>query len=292
MIAMLNNDEREHGVGMSPVHEGRRQGLPRNLRPLRIRPVSDPRLSRSFEFGVAILESFSCEHEAFGIAELADIVGTSRSTAHRYAITLVALGYLEQDSKRRYCLSTHASGPGSAVIGAIRRQLRAGVALEELRDDIGYTVSMGVLDSTRVVYVYRLFGHRRGQYTVDLNLGVGANVPVYCTAVGKVLLASFSDAERREVLAGLDLIPHGPRSITVKSELVAELDRISVRAVVVSDEEFVGGARSIAALVPSSRGEHPVAIEVTVPSCAYTAHRLLKALGPRLKQTARLISGH
>ncbi|HXP99338.1 MAG TPA: helix-turn-helix domain-containing protein, partial [Solirubrobacteraceae bacterium] len=60
----------------------------------RIRPVPDPRLSRSLEFGVAILESFSGQRQELGIADLADIVGLSRSTTHRYATTLVALGYL------------------------------------------------------------------------------------------------------------------------------------------------------------------------------------------------------
>jgi IclR family pca regulon transcriptional regulator len=243
------------------------------------------------EYGIAILESFSREHQALGIAEMADIVGISRSTTHRYAITLVALGYLEQDDKRKYRLSTRAAGPGSAGIGAIRRAAPARVALEELRDEIGHTVSMGVLDGTRVIYVHRLFGHRPGQYAIDMDLGVGANVPVYCTALGKVLLASVSDAQRRELLAGLDLVPHGPHSITVKSKLAAELDRISTREVVVSDEELLRGSRSIAVLVPRPASEHPLAIEVTAPSSAYTVDRLLKDIGPRLKRTARLISG-
>lgn len=264
----------------------------RNPSPPRIRPVPDPRLSRSFEYGNAILESFSREHQALGIAELADIVGISRSTTHRYAITLVALGFLEQDSKRKYRLSTRAAGPGMAAIGRIREQVRAGVALEELRDVVGYTVSMGVLDGSRVIYVYRLFGHRPGQYVIDMDLGVGANVPMYCTALGKIMLASLSDPERREVLAGLDLVSCGPGSITAMSKLVWELDRISVREAVVSDEELVRGARSIAALVQRPLNEHPLAIEVTVPSTVYTADQLARAIGPHLKRTARLVAGH
>ena len=69
-----------------------------------------------------------------------------------------------------------------------------------------------------------------------------------------------------------------------------ELDRISVRGVVVSDEELVRGARSIAVLIPRARGEHPLAIDITVPSGAYTVARLVKQLGPRLKRAAGLIS--
>jgi IclR family pca regulon transcriptional regulator len=290
-IAMYEHDQNrqptsKRSAGKTPA-DGPSGGPPAP----RIRETPDPRLSRSLEYGIAILESFSGERQALGIADMADIVGISRSTTHRYAITLVALGYLEQDSKRRYRLATRAASPGSAAIGAIRRQVPARAALEELRDDIGHTVSMAVLDGARLIYVHRLLGHRAGQHAIDRDLGVGATVPVHCTALGKILLASLSDAERRELLASLELARHGPNSITDRKKLAAELDRISVRGPVVSDEEFVHGARSIAVLVPRPRSEHLLAIDVTVPSAAYTVERLLRDVGPRLKRAARLISG-
>jgi IclR family pca regulon transcriptional regulator len=257
----------------------------------RIRSTPDPRLSRSLEYGIAILESFSGRRQVLGIADLADIVGISRSTTHRYAMTLVTLGYLEQDPKRRYRLARDAAGPGAAAIGAIRRQVPARAMLQELRDETGYTVSMGVLDGARVIYVHRLLGHRLGQYEIDRDLGVGAHIPVYCTALGKILLVSLSDAERRELLASIELVRHGPGTITSSKKLTIELDRTSPREVVVSDEEHEPGARSIAALVPRPRSEYPLAIDITVPSDAYTVDRLVKSLGPRLKRVAKLISG-
>jgi IclR family transcriptional regulator, pca regulon regulatory protein len=257
----------------------------------RLRTAPDPRLSRSLEFGVAIVESFSGEHQTLGIADMADIVGISRSTTHRYATTLVALGYLEQDPGRKYRLAAHAAGPGTAAIGALRRLLPARAVLEELREQTGHTVSMGVLDGARVTYVHRLLGHRVGQHAIDGDLGPGAHVPLHCTALGKVLLASISDAERRELLAMLELAPHGPKSITQMSKLVAELDGIRPRVPVVSNEELVRGARSIAVLVSRPRGEHPLAIDVTVPSRAYSATRLVRDVGPRLKRAAKLLSG-
>jgi IclR family transcriptional regulator, pca regulon regulatory protein len=279
-----SSDRRSGGVG------GRRARVDAAARRPRIRSVPDPRLSRSLEYGVAMLESFSRERPALGIAEMAEIVGTSRSTAHRYAMTLVALGYLEQDSKRKYRLARRAGDTGAAAIGAIRRQVPARAVLEELRDQTGHTVSMGALEGGRVVFVHRLLGHRSGQYAVDRDLAVGANVPAHCTAIGKVLLASLSDADRRELLAGLRLERCGPRSITDRAKLIRELERIGSRAPLVSDEEHARGVRSIAVLIPRPRSERPLAIEVTVPASTYTVEQLLKGVGPRLKRAARLIS--
>jgi IclR family pca regulon transcriptional regulator len=268
----------------------RRASTPLPVKP-RIETTADPRRSRSLEYGIAILECYSGEHVALGIAQLAQIVGISRSTAHRYAMTLVALGYLEQDSKRRYRLANHAADPGRVAIDVLRGELAARAVLEELRDELGYTVSVGVLSGTRAIYLYRLFGHRRGQHAIDRNLESGASVPLYCTALGKVLLAALSNAERSELLAEVELVPQGPKAILDRRKLAAALERIGARDAVVCDEEHVEGARSVAVPVPRSRGQHPLAIEVTVPADVYSASRLLKEVGPRLKRAAKLISG-
>ena len=288
---MHENHEEKQGATKSRAPRARADAGSPSLPAPRIRAAPDPRLSRSLEYGIAILEAFSGERQALGISELADILGISRSTTHRYATTLVVLGQLEQDSKRRYRLARHATDTGAAAIGAIRRWVPARAVLQELREETGHTVSMGVLDGARVVYIHRLLGHRSGQYAIDQDLGVGANVPVYCTALGKILLASLSDAERRELLADIKLTRRGPHSIIEKKKLVAELDRISARGVLVSDEELVRGSRSIAVLVPRPRSERPLAIDVTVPTGTFTVDRLVKEVGPRVRRAARLISG-
>ena len=97
----MHEDDSKHSQGTSHVGKGK-QVAHADQAQTRILPVPDPRLSRSLEYGIAILECYSSERQELGIAELADIVGISRSTTHRYAITLMELGFLEQDAKRKY----------------------------------------------------------------------------------------------------------------------------------------------------------------------------------------------
>jgi DNA-binding MarR family transcriptional regulator len=52
----------------------------------------DPRYSHSLERGLAVWQ----------LAEIADKLGYARSTTHRYLLTLVALGQIEQTTGRRY----------------------------------------------------------------------------------------------------------------------------------------------------------------------------------------------
>ena len=71
-----------------------------------------PRPSQSLERCFAILNSFSAKRSKLGIADLADELSVHRSTAHRYVMALLALGYLEQDSSRKYRLASCMPIPG------------------------------------------------------------------------------------------------------------------------------------------------------------------------------------
>lgn len=245
----------------------------------------------SLQRGVGLLLCFSEERRLLGVAELSDLAGLSRPTTFRYVDTLVQLGYLEQGHARKYRLTPRAADPGSAIVRELRNaHPNAGTVLTDLRNALGYTVSMGALDGTRVLYVCRFFGHRRGQHLIDGELRVGAYVPAYCTALGKVLLASLPEAERRQRIAATHLVPQGPRSITTHGKLIAELHGIDPDVPTVSDEESSLDARSIAVLISRSDSAPPMAIEVTVPSTAHTAAGLLNEIGPALRRARNMIA--
>lgn len=65
----------------------------------------DPRLSRSLLRGLSILTCFGPDGDTRGIVEIAEELGMSPSTTHRYALTLVELGLLERcPTTRKYRL--------------------------------------------------------------------------------------------------------------------------------------------------------------------------------------------
>jgi DNA-binding IclR family transcriptional regulator len=251
---------------------------------------SRPQFSRSLEYGVQLLACFSAAQPAWQVSELADEVGLGRSTTHRYAKTLVALGYLEQDLQRRYRLARLAGGPGVAVIGTLRLESPAARAiLEDLREQTGHTVSMGALDGTHAIYLERLYAHGPSQFEADLQLGVGAHVPIHCTAIGKALLASLGEPEQRAVIASLTLEREGPNTITTKRALVEELTHFQVEGIAVCDEEQALGVRSIAAAVPHPGRSRPLAVSVTVPARFYTVEAMVAALGTHVMAAAERI---
>jgi IclR family pca regulon transcriptional regulator len=248
------------------------------------------RYSSSLQAGLAILTCFSAQKPVLGIANLAEELNMSRSTTHRYASTLVALGYLEQDHARRYRLAPRVADVGMSVLDSMSLRGKAREHLRELREQTGRTVSLAVLDGVEVRYVDRLRGWRRGQHAVDLDLGVGARLPAYCTAMGKVLLANLPDREREQRIGQLELTRRGPSTITTKRALRAELERVREEGVAVGDEELSPGVRTIAAPVVGPDGEVIAALGIPVPADAFSLEELRKVLGAPLIATAKRIS--
>lgn len=247
--------------------------------------------SQSLERGLAILSSFTPTRPLLGISELARTVELSRSTAHRYVATLAELGYLQQDpATRKYRLGPRVLDLGFSAINSMELREIAAPHLRELSDETGHTVNMAILDGVDIVYVERCRSARQGQREIDLNLHVGSRLPAYCTSLGKVLLAFLPEEERRALLARIELVRHGPNTLTGKTALSAELARIRASGIAVNNEELAYGLRSIAVPVRSQSGDAVAAINLAVHRSMMSLEDLVVRLSPALERTAAEVS--
>jgi IclR family transcriptional regulator, pca regulon regulatory protein len=225
-----------------------------------------------------------------GIAEIAEELGISRSTTHRYVVTLFALGYLEQDSSRRYRLGLRVTDLGMSALNATSLRERAHPCLDELRRETSYPVSIAVLNGAEIVYVDRAPSFRPEHAAIDLGLDTGSRLPAHCTAMGKVLLANLPEREQSELLATMKLTRCGPNTIVSKNALRVELEQIREEGFAVDDEELAEGLHAIAVPVRSVSREVAAAVGLSAPTSTVSLEDLVDALGPHLISTADRIS--
>lgn len=255
-------------------------------------PENPGRFSSSLCAGLAMLSCFTPEHPVRGIADMAAALNLGRSTTHRYATTLVTLGFLEQGPSRKYRLAARVSDFGLALLDSMAIRGVARDHLRDLRAHTGRTVGLAMLDGAEVTYIDRWQGSRRGQYAIDLGVGVGTRLPAHCSAAGKALLARLPAAEQRELLGELRLVKRGPATIATKTALRAELDRIAATdgGLAVEDEELIAGRCAIAAPILDGDGRPVAAIELAAPTDAFTPEQLVEQIGPRVLAAARRVT--
>jgi IclR family pca regulon transcriptional regulator len=249
--------------------------------------LREPRYSQSLERGLAVLRSFTREHRVLGISELADELGMSRSTTHRYVLTLSALGYLEQQTSRKYRLSHRAADVGMSALRSNELYECARRCLEQLHKRTSCTSIVAVLDGSEIVCIGRVSASHCEKRKPSLAPGVGSRLPVHCTAMGKLLLAYAPEPKRRIIMSETNLTKHGPNAITSKRQLRQELEEISASGLAISDSEFAAELCAMAAPVPDQARNVIAAISIA----EYGSITALRKLKPHLVAAADGLSG-
>ena len=207
----------------------------------------DSASSQSLERGLAILGAFTPDCPTLGISELAQRLGLTRSTTHRYVATLAKLGYLDQDdATRKYRLGMRVLDLGYSVLGALGLREIAAPHLQRLTATTGHTSNLAIRDDTDVILIDRIRGRPGRYHHLEFSLHVGSRIPSYCSATGKALLAFLPQPDLSELLERIELLPRGPRTVTGRAALTAELSQTLRTGIAVNDEELESGLRSIA----------------------------------------------
>ncbi len=251
--------------------------------------LRESRYSQSLDWGLQILACFTPEQPVLGIAEIAGALGMSTSTTHRYVSTLERLGYVVHGRQRKYRLTLAVTKLGLSALSGTSLGVHSRPFLEELRGQTGFSVYVGVLDGPEVLVVERVRGSRRGERLLDQGLQLGARRPAYCTAVGKLLLASLPKRALREQLAEVSFSKRGPNRVSDRRALRSELDRIRGVGLVVAEEEFAAGVYEIAAPLRSA-SEVVAGIGLEAHSSMVSFVELVGALGPHLLAAAGRLS--
>ncbi|WP_237215603.1 IclR family transcriptional regulator, partial [Falsiroseomonas oryziterrae] len=148
--------------------------------------------------GLEVLGCFGAEAPRLTPAELARMLGVTRSALFRTLYTLTELGFLQHDpATGRFALGPallrlgHGVLPGRDVVEVALPILR------QLRDATAWSAHLGALDGAEVVYLLRLPARPGARSLVR----VGSRLPAHATAMGRVLLAGLGEAELAERIA-------------------------------------------------------------------------------------------
>jgi IclR family KDG regulon transcriptional repressor len=107
------------------------------------------------------------------------------------------------------------------------------------------------------------------RHTIRMFSRVGRRIPLYCTAIGKVLLAFSRGEERESALKGVRQLAFTQKTLTTRAALYAELERIQQQGFALDDEEHEEGIHCIGAPVFDHTGAVVAAISASWPGFRY-----------------------
>jgi len=182
-----------------------------------------------------IIDHLSNSKEAQSLAVIAANTGLSSPTALKILGTLLLIGYVEKDGQaERFTL-------GSALIRHANNRLAnldiiktTEPYLRNLQAGLDETVHLGILDKDEVLYVNKLETQKA---IANINSRIGNTNHLYSSAMGKAMLAVFSEEELEAYLGRVELVADTPNTITDRAVLKEEIRNVRMAGFATDDEE-------------------------------------------------------
>jgi IclR family KDG regulon transcriptional repressor len=131
--------------------------------------------------------------------------------------------------------------------------------MRRLSEVTGQVSHLAIMDDTDVVYIEKFDLLQ----SLRLYSQIGKRIPVYCSALGKVLLSSKSNEIRNQILDSIELKPFTKNTIIDRKSLEHELNKTKQRGWAVDNEEHEPGVCCIAAPVFDFTGKAIAAISIS-----------------------------
>lgn len=182
-------------------------------------------------------------------SELAERTDLARSTVHNHLRCLIKAGYIIKEE------NTYHVGLQMYILGEYARTRKPGYLLakrytEELAMRTGLEVDFNVEEYGQLINVYGANGH-----TNDPDIELGSHFHLHNTAVGKAILAEYSDERVDGILDEYGLPATTDHTITDRSALRKEIKLTAERGYAINDQELFSGYKSLGKVVLQPDGK-------------------------------------
>ena len=170
---------------------------------------------KSLQKAMEVLECF-IQKQPLGVTEISEKLGLYKSNVHNILMTFTALGYLTQDDE------TGKFHLGVSVM-TLSRAFREGLDItrvavpfmREIANEAGELIYLTIPKDDSVIYLEGISPDHQRMVSKSV---AGEDCKMYCTAVGKAMLASMPKEEVEKCISG-KLEAYTENTITDKKSL-------------------------------------------------------------------------
>jgi DNA-binding IclR family transcriptional regulator len=173
---------------------------------------------------------------------------------------------IERTQASRFRLGLKLYELGNRAVEQIDLRARVRPFFQQLSTLVGETVHLSVLQKTSVVYLDKIERNRK----VCISSKIGTSNPVYCTAMGKAMLAFQPEEMVEQIIAKTRFARYTRKTLCSREMLLKYLERVRRRGYAIDDEEIEPGIRCIGAPIFDKNRRVIAAVSVSGPSSHIT----------------------
>jgi DNA-binding IclR family transcriptional regulator len=239
----------------------------------------------SLDRAVAVLEMLGESESALSLADVCQRLQLHKSTAHRSLMVLERSALIERTPENRYRLGLKLYELGNRAVEQVDLRTRVHPHFRRLAAQVGETVHLSVLQKTSIVYLDKVEPNRR----VCASSKTGASNPVYCTSMGKAMLAFQPPEAIEQIISKITFVRYTHKTLTSGEALLKALDRVRRRGYAIDDQEIEIGVRCVGAPIFGQNRQAIAAVSVSGPASRITS-RTMPEIAEHLLRCCREIS--
>lgn len=241
---------------------------------------------QSVDRALQVLELLRENPRGLGVTEISIALKVAKSTAHRLLMSLEEHKYVQKFGKEStYRLGLKFIEMNYIVTKNLDVVELARPFIETLSAETGEIVHLVMLDGQEIVYIDKV----ENSSTIRIYSQVGRRAPLFCTAVGKAILAHLNENEAKQMISKIKFKRFTDYTLTSVESLENELVSIKTNAYSYDNEEHEMGIRCVGAPIFDHNGRPQYALSVTGP-LDRMSDKILDHHIPLLKETVNKIS--
>jgi DNA-binding IclR family transcriptional regulator len=214
------------------------------------------------------------ENGEMGLMEISAALDLHKSTVHRLLMSLVYMGYAKQDeTTQKYMLSYKIVNMAGKILDRMDILQVAKPYLERLSDLSGEAVHLVQREGNHILYIYKI---EAKVGTIRMVSHVGMIHPMYCSGVGKAIMATLPEREVKQIWNESVIEKKTDKTVTDYDEMQKLLEEVRKNGYALDDEENEKGVRCIAACLHGYQNEVKYAFSISGPTSRMTRERVME----------------
>lgn len=198
-----------------------------------------------------------------GLLDISNALELNKSTVHRILNSLICMDYVKQDpDTSKYSLTFKFCRISNQILSQNSLIDIARPYIQNLAEQTGETVHLVQMEGINAVYIDKVEAPHNSVRMVSM---VGKTIPLYCSGVGKAILADMDNDQILQIWEQSELQTYTTNTVIDYDTFQDTIAAIRKNGYALDNEEIELGVRCIAVSLGSVHHKFPYAISISAP---------------------------
>ena len=209
-----------------------------------------------------------------GLIEISKELDINKASIHRLLQSLMMMGYVNQDKNSlKYRPSFKICALSSKILEKNDMATICRPYLKKISEYTNETVHLVKLIDNTAVYIDKV---EASSNSIRLISKIGKAIPLYCSGVGKAMLAYMSDEKIEDIFKSSDIKTYTNNTIVDIETLLKTINNVRNNGYALDNEEMEKGVKCIAIAINDFENKPTYAISISAPKDRMTSANINK----------------